>query len=142
MSRLFWWLMCSVVLTACGGGDVQQEEELGMPDLVVQVQQQSRLYSTECRVRKIIAHNDTRQLSGSILRQEFSVDLPLGRRRVAIPVEATVRAYIDFADFGEDNVHRSGDQIEIVLPDPKIELIGTRAAQAELFRRRAVGTGA
>ena len=41
-------------------------------------------------------------------------------------MEATLKAYVDFGKFGEDNVRRRGDRIEITLPDPQVELTGTR----------------
>ena len=52
--------------------------------LVTQVQQSSRLYTTEYRIHKIITHNDEMKLSGSIMKKDFSVNLPLGERRIAI----------------------------------------------------------
>ena len=98
----------------------------------MQIQKQSRLYSTECHVHKIISHNDSQQLLGSILGQQFSIDLPLGKRSVAIPIDATVKAYIDFGEFTDNNVRRRGDQIEIILPDPKLEITSTRINHDEV----------
>lgn len=127
-------LLLMFLLAACSPTDHGESEkkEPQLPELVMQIQKQSRLYSTECRVHKIISHNDTRQLQGSILNQEFNIDLPLGKRSVAIPIEATVKAYIDFSGFDADNVRRKGDVIEIVLPDPKLEITSTRINHEEV----------
>ena len=127
-------LLLIFLLAACSPTDHAESEkkEPQLPELVMQIQKQSRLYSTECRVHKIISHNDTRQLQGSILNQEFNIDLPLGKRSVAIPIEATVKAYIDFSGFDADNVRRNGDVIEIVLPDPKLEITSTRINHEEV----------
>lgn len=122
-------LLCSLV--ACTT-DTQEATEPQLPDLVMQIQKQARLYSTECHVHKIISHNDSRQLDATILGQDISIPLPLGKRSVAIPIEATVKAYIDFADFSSGNVQRNGDKIEIILPDPKIELTSTRINHEEV----------
>lgn len=112
--------------------DTQKTTEPQLPDLVMQIKKQARLYTTECHVHKIISHNDSRQLDATILGQEFSIPLPLGKRSVAIPIEATVKSYIDFADFSSDNVNRNGDKIEIILPDPKIELTSTHINHDEV----------
>jgi len=130
-------LICLLLLTlviACSSDEKTETEprEPQLPELVMQIQKQSRLYSTECHVHKIISHNDTRQLQGSFLNQDFTIDLPLGKRSVAIPIEATVKAYIDFSEFSNDNVRRKGDIIEIILPDPKLEITSTRINHEEV----------
>ena len=83
-------------------------------------------------MHKIITYHDSRKLKGSILSQDFRFDLPLGKRKIAIPIEATVKAYIDFSDFSEKNVSRHGDKIEIILPDPKVVLTSTRINHDEV----------
>ena len=45
---------------------------------------------------------------------------------MAIPIEATVKAYIDFSAFSDANVRRTGQKIEVTLPDPSIVLTATR----------------
>lgn len=119
------------LLTACTA-DTQETPEPQLPDLVMQIQKQARLYSTECHVHKIISHNDTRQLDATILGQDFHLPLPLGKRSVAIPIEATVKAFIDFSDFSSSNVQHNGDHVEIILPDPQIELTSTRINHEEV----------
>ena len=127
-SRYLLTMLLIAFLCACTSEGEQEaaKPEPQLPDLVMQIQKQSRLYSTECHVHKIISHNDSQQLLGSILGQQFSIDLPLGKRSVAIPIDATVKAYIDFGEFSDNNVRRRDDQIEIILPDPKVKLTSTK----------------
>ncbi len=94
--------------------------------LVLQAQKCSRLYTTEYRIHKVITHDDQLSLKGKVLNHDYDVKLPLGDRKVAIPVDATVKAYVDFADFSPANVIRDTSHIEIVLPDPHIMLSATR----------------
>lgn len=118
-----------VTLQACTGE--QNEPAAGqrqdsLPDIVLQIQQCSRLYTSEYHVHKIITHDDKVSLSGSLLKKDFSVDLPVGQRKIAIPMDAILKGYIDFAGFSERNVSRHGDKIEIILPDPRVMLTSTR----------------
>lgn len=97
-----------------------------IPMLVTQVQQCSRLYTTEYHIHKIITHDDKMKVSGSFMKHEFSVNLPLGDRRIAIPMDATLKAYIDMSGFSDKNIKRTGKQLVITLPDPKIILTSTK----------------
>uniref|UniRef100_A0AB33J0R5 DUF4230 domain-containing protein n=1 Tax=Prevotella sp. GTC17259 TaxID=3236795 RepID=A0AB33J0R5_9BACT len=98
----------------------------------MQIQRTSRLYTTECKVHKIITHNDQKKLSGSFMNKDFSIDLPLGNRKVAIPIDATIKAYIDFDSFSKANVHKNGDKINIILPDPKLVLTSSKINHQEV----------
>lgn len=106
-----------------------------IPMLVMQIQKCSRLYTAEYQVHKIVTHDDQMKLQGSIFSQQFDIKLPLGNRKIAIPIDATLKAYIDFAQFSSKNVKRSGRKIEIVLPDPKVELTGSRINHAEIKKQ-------
>ena len=103
-----------------------------IPMLVTQVQQCSRLYTIEYQIHKIITHNDKMKVSGTFLKQDFSVNLPLGERRIAIPMTATIKAYIDLSSFDAKNIQRSGEQLIITLPDPKIVLTSTKIDHQEV----------
>ena len=94
--------------------------------MVTKVRQCSRLYTAEYQVRKIVTLDDRKRLEGTFMSQDFSLELPAGRRKVAIPIEATLKAYINFATFGEDNVRRRGNKLEIILPDPKVVLTSSK----------------
>ena len=103
-----------------------------IPMMVMQIQKCSKLYTAEYKVHKIITHDDKMKLNGSFMKKDFSINLPLGSRKIAIPMDATLKAYIDFANFNEDNVKRQGDKIEIILPDPHVTLTSTRINHDEI----------
>lgn len=116
------------LLSACTGKKTETELPTldTLPLMITQIQRCSRLYTAEYRLHKIITHDDTKKLEGSFLSKDFSIDLPLGRRKIALPMDATVKAYIDFGDFSEKNLRRKGNHIEVILPDPKVVLTSTR----------------
>ncbi len=131
-NRKIWiFALLTTIFSACGKGD-EQRDEVELPDIVMQVQQQARLYSTEYRLHKIITQDDTRQLQGSILNQKYKLDLPLGKRSIAVPIEATVKTFVDFGEFSEKNVKQNGEKIEIILPDPQFEITSTRVNHDEV----------
>ena len=94
--------------------------------MVMQIQRCSRLYTTEYRIHKVITHDDQVKMKGRVLSHDYDINLPLGKRKIAIPVDATVKAYIDFAGFSDANVRRDSTHIEIVLPEPRIVLTSSR----------------
>lgn len=100
--------------------------------LIMQIQKCSRLYTTEYKVHKIVTHDDVVKLRGNLLKQNINIQLPLGDRKVAIPMDATLKAYIDFSGFTEKNVERDSNKITILLPDPKVELTSTKINQKEI----------
>lgn len=102
--------------------------------LIRQVKKCSRLYTAEVDVHKIITHDDQLKLSGSIMSKPVGINMPFGKRKIAIPIDATLKAYIDFGDFSEANVERYGDRIEAFLPDPKIVLTQTKVHNEEIKR--------
>ena len=130
MKKLLIVVITATMLSACGNSvqDSQKSQltQDSIPKLIMQVQKSAKLYTAEIQVHKIITHDDDLKIKGSILQQDFDIPLPLGSRKVAIPMDATVKAYIDFADFSEKNVKREGEKIEIILPDPQVELTSTR----------------
>ena len=124
-----------MLFCACSEGKEQQTEQTTyqsidtVPMLVVQVQKCSKLYTTEFKVHKIVTHDDVVRLKGSVLRQDYNIKIPLGDRKIAIPMDATLKAYIDFSQFSEKNIERSGDQITILLPDPKVTMTSSKIDQ-------------
>lgn len=111
-----------------------------LKQLVTQIKKCSRLYTSSFKVHRIITHNDQLKLKGSILSKDFSIDIPAGDRRVAIPIDATLKGFIDFSKFSDQNVIFEGDKVEIILPDPEVELTSTQIvhdkvnAQVSWFR--------
>ena len=103
-----------------------------IPLLVMQIQKCARLYTTEYHIHKIVTHDDILKLKGNLLSKNIDVALPLGERKIAIPMDATLKVYIDFSDFSERNIERHGDKITIVLPDPQMVLTSSKINQHEI----------
>lgn len=122
-------IIMAVLVSACGHKNkvetpVQSTDTLQL--VAGKVRQCARLYTTNVIVNKIITHSDEAKLRGKILGHDIDIDLPLGQRRVAIPITATLKAYIDLSEFSKDNVERNGDKIVITLPNPHLELTATK----------------
>ena len=118
-----------LVFSACS--EKQPTEEKAnvidtIPVMVMQIQKCSRLYTAEAHVHKIITHDDQLNLKGSFMKKDFNIHIPGSNRKVAIPMDATIKAYVDFEGFSQKNVSRKGDKIEIILPDPKLVLTNSK----------------
>ena len=89
--------------------------------LVSKVQQQSRLYAADCKVHKVVLFTDQSQIDGGLLK--FN---KVGYRKIAIPIDVTLKGYIDFSDFSVNNVQREGNLLVITLPDPKVTITASK----------------
>ncbi|SHK30013.1 DUF4230 domain-containing protein [Xylanibacter ruminicola] len=103
-----------------------------VPMLITQVQKCSKLYTAEYRVHKIITHDDALRLKGQLMSKAFDLKVPLADRKIAIPMDAKIKAYIDFSEFSEKNIERSGDKITIILPDPQIVMTSSKIDQKNM----------
>lgn len=125
-------ILCTLLmlLASCSGGNSKSEEKAtqqdSLPMMVMQIQKCSRLYTSEYHLHKIVTFQDTMSLRGSLFHQQFKIDIPASRRRIAIPVEATVKASVDLSKVTERNIRRNGKKIEVILPDPEITLTSTK----------------
>lgn len=72
------------------------------------------------------------------MQKDFNITLPIGERKIAIPMDATLKAYIDFSGFTEKNIRREGEKIEITLPDPKVELTSSRINHNDIKKHVAL----
>ena len=100
-----------------------------VPMLITQIQKCSKLYTAEYRVHKIITHDDDLRLKGQLMNKAFNLKVPLANRKIAIPMDAKIKAYIDFSEFSEQNIERSGDKITIILPDPQVVMTSSKIDQ-------------
>ena len=118
----------AIAFSSCSPKKTEEKVEVidTIPVMVMQIQKCSRLYTAEAQVHKIVTHDDQIKLKGSFLKKTFNIEVPGSNRKVAIPVDATIKAYIDFKDFSTKNVNRRGEKIEIILPDPKVMLTGSK----------------
>lgn len=129
MKKILYFLFIIGLLTAACSGSSSEPAETrkdSLPILVSKIQKCSRLYTTEYQVHKIVTHNDQKSFEGSIFGHKFSWNIPATTRKVAIPIYATLKGYVDFSDFSEANVRRDSNRIEIVLPDPQVILTSSR----------------
>lgn len=125
------------LLTACGKITSHQEEVpvdeaveavADSIDLVLTVARTSRLYTAEYQVHKIVTHSDVKFLRTTLLGHTLDTRLSLGDRKIAIPIDVTLKAYIDFSGFNESQIERSDDgtKIHITLPDPKVVVTSSK----------------
>ena len=127
-------LLCNGHIVKESSGDGRQEESVygsvdSLPMLISQVRKCSKLYTAEYRVHKIVTHDDVLRLKGSVLQRQFNIKLPLGDRKIAIPIDAKLKAWIDFSQFSERNIERRGNHITIILPDPQVTMTSSKIDQ-------------
>lgn len=131
-------LGCLMLASACRQEGEQAPEDTTkqavdtLPMLILQVKKCAKLYTTEVHVHKIVTHDDVIRLKGSLLKQDFNLTVPLGDRKIAIPIDATLKASIDFSQFSEKNVERNGDKITIILPDPEVVMTSSKVDQKNI----------
>ena len=120
-------ILLTMAMPGCTGCHSKPGETAddSLPLLVARIQQCARLYTTEYRVRKVVTHDDQLTFEGNFLGHEFSIDIPAGDRKIAIPINATLKGYVDFKNFDSQHVRRDSNRLEIILPDPQVELTST-----------------
>lgn len=138
MEKLLTYIIIATVgltIASCSGRKTAEEKHKQVdtiPMLIMQVKRCSKLYTAEYKMHKIITHNDEVRVKGKILQHDYDMALPIGTRKIAIPIDATIKAYVDMAGFGKENIRRNGKKIEILLPDPRIELTSSRINHGEI----------
>lgn len=126
----FTLLLIVVYVSRCSNSPEEKLDEntdlLPKPTLIMQLQRCSRLNTAEIKLHKIITHDDEMKLSGNLMGKEISVNIPAGKRKVAIPLYATVKASIDISKVTEEDIVKTADnKIEIFLPHPDVEITET-----------------
>lgn len=137
---LLYCTLLLLLLTACSKKQNTQEIQEStnyesidtIPMLITQIQKSAKLYTTAYHIHKIVTHDDVVRLKGSFLQKQFNLKLPLGTRKVAIPMDAKLKAYIDFSNFSEQNIERDGNRLTIILPDPKVTLTSSKVDQKNI----------
>ena len=121
-------MIATFLLVGCNHQKTNQQPTVidTIPVMVMQIQKCSRLYTAEAHVHKIVTHDDQLTLKGSFLKKNFNIHVPGSNRKVAIPMDASLKAYVDFKDFSSKNINRKGNKIEIILPDPKVMLTSSK----------------
>lgn len=112
----------------------QMNAEDSLTQSILKVNDCARLYTSEIEVHKIVTFDDVSRLKGSFFSRSFDIKLPLGSRKVAIPVDATLKASIDFSNFSKENVQADTTygkrKLIITLPDPQITVTASKVDHA------------
>lgn len=126
-------VLCLSLLSACRGKETKAEAvRVDTLSLVMQVKECARLYTAEYEVHKLVLKDDPLRVKGNLFQRTFDVKVPIGERKVMIPLDVTLKVYIDFTGFGEKNVLRSGDRIVVTLPDPRVVVTSSRINHDEV----------
>lgn len=126
-------VLCLSLLSACRGEETKAEAvRVDTLSLVMQVKECARLYTAEYEVHKLVLKDDPLRVKGNLIQRAFDVKVPIGERKVMIPLDVTLKAYIDFTGFDEKNVLRSGDRIVVTLPDPRVVVTSSRINHDEV----------
>ncbi len=110
--------------------DVAEADTLQL--ILMRAQQCSRLYTTEFHVHKIVTFNDLLNVKGKLFNRDYSFELPLGERKIAFPMDATLKGYIDMSQLQASNFVREGDKLTIILPTPKVVMTATKINQEKV----------
>lgn len=126
---MFYCLCLLCIASACGNHKTGEAENMDKKDtmevLTTNISACSRLYTAQYDVRKIMVYTDTTTISGNFLNHHLKVTLPLSDRKIAIPISATAKAFIDLGKIKRENIIKRGERLEIILPDPEIMLTST-----------------
>ena len=88
--------------------------------IITQIKKCGRLHVVEYQIHKLVIFDDPIRIKGRILSDSFNIRLPLGDRKIIIPIDVILSAYIDFDYFTNKNITFKDQQIIITLPDPQI----------------------
>lgn len=128
-------IIMAFVAISCSGGEKPAGSEKSSPMpvrtdttflLADRIARCARLATTEYNLHKIVTFDDKVVVSGSLFSRTFKKELPVGERKIAIPIDVTLRGYIDFSDFGTENIKRRGNKISVTLPDPVITVSSSK----------------
>ena len=140
MHKLLYLIVPVLLISSCGKKGATTATDNAAPvdttaQMVNQINLCSRLYTSEYKIRKIILFNDPAAISFNFLNKVYKIGLPLGQRRVAIPVTATAKTYVDLSKISKDNITRNGQKVEIVLPDPEVMLTATNIDHTHIVQK-------
>lgn len=126
--------LLAALMTACHSGEATEgtSAQVDTVNLVMRISQQSRLYTAEYNIHKIVTHDDLLQVKGNFLGIKYNKSLPIGDRKIAIPIDVTMKAYIDFTTFGNKNIEQRGDYLHIILPDARVVVTSSRVDYAHM----------
>lgn len=140
MQRILYFLLLCLAITACQGekptptAPISQAVDVPaaapidtVAEVVKRVRRQSRLYTTEFLVHKVVLYNDAARVGGAL----FDIPIP-GDRKVAIPLDVTLKGYIEFGDFSPQRVRMVDSLIIVTLPDPRVAVTAAKIDHAKV----------
>lgn len=97
-------------------------DDAGSPAaMAATISRQGRLYTTACQVHKVVLFTDEAQLKSPV----FEINIP-GERKVAVPIDVTLKGYVDFSEFSASNIELRDSLCLITLPDPRVEITASK----------------
>ncbi len=94
--------------------------------LVMRVSRCSRLYTSEMQIHKLVTHSDEVRLKGRLFSSDYNMRLPVGDRKAIVPIDVTLKAYIDFSGFDSTRIVRQGRHVTLILPDPVVMVTASK----------------
>lgn len=132
ITSCFFVFSLAVLLWACGSdGDKADASSAETPAdttalVLRQARQCARLYTNAYEIHKIITLSDDARLKGKILIFPIDMKLPTGERKIAMPIDVSMRASIDLSKLTETDVKRDAGGVRIILPDPEITVTASK----------------
>ena len=125
----------AATISGCKGCGAPSESKLPTKAEVVNaIRRTDRLYVAEYVVHKIITANDVKRITGRVLGVNINIRTSIGDRKIAIPMEAIVKAYVDFESLTVDDVVISDSprKLTVTLKRPVAELTSTKIKHEEI----------
>lgn len=112
-------IILSVFLLGCSKSNQKSPMEIALP----MINNCSKLHTAQYNVHKILTYEDMTAIEGSIFFEKISIPIP-GERKLVVPIDATIKAYVDFSLITKENINvdNNGEKVTITLPNPQIVL--------------------
>ncbi|MCF0198621.1 MAG: DUF4230 domain-containing protein [Bacteroidaceae bacterium] len=84
------------------------------------VAQWQQLEAAEYHIHKLVTQSDPDIFRSSLFGHRWSRRFSVGDRKVAVPIDVTMKVVFDFSSFGAENVRLQGQRLFVTLPDPRL----------------------
>lgn len=141
MKRLYILVIGVFALSAiCGCRQTSQKQEtetsvkIDSTALVLRLQQCSKIYSSEYKIHKIVTNKDVLKLEGNVINHKVDIPIPNSSRKIAIPIDITVKGYTDMSQLDSRNILTEGKKITVILPDPKFAVTSVKIDRKNIIK--------
>ncbi len=100
--KRYGWLAILLAFLMTGCFLSKSSEEKG-GEVVHSISKCARLYTVQYNVHKVLTYQDFSSLETSFLFEKITIPIP-GERKIVLPMDAVLKAYIDFSSFSDENV--------------------------------------